>query len=136
MDKLTQEEARMASAELLKMTHSVDSKVMGVNDRFECVEGKMQDVHDDVQVIGNKVQDVDGWQRYFYQSRRCRRQVRLGQPFVISLTPHHSCGLNITGSQLRDNLLRWLSPPDPPANHLNHNIACKAHTACKSEFLV
>jgi uncharacterized protein YoxC len=60
LDKLTQEEARMASAELLKMTHSVDGKVMGVNDRVKGVEGKMQDVRDDVQGVDNKVQDVRG----------------------------------------------------------------------------
>ena len=42
------------------------------------------------------------------------------------LTPsHHSDGSNnISGTQLRDNLLRWLSPPDPSTNH---NIASKAH---------
>jgi hypothetical protein len=40
-------------------------------------------------------------------------------------TPHHSDSSNdITGNQLRDNLLRWLSPPDPSTNH---NIASKAH---------
>jgi uncharacterized protein YoxC len=49
----------MASAELLKMTHSVEDKVMGVDDRVKGVEGKMQDVRDDVQGVGNKVQDVD-----------------------------------------------------------------------------
>jgi hypothetical protein len=66
LDKLTQEEARMASAELLKMTQSVDGKVMGVDDRVKGVEGKIQDVRDDVQDVsddvqgvGNKVQDVD-----------------------------------------------------------------------------
>jgi uncharacterized protein YoxC len=66
LDKLTQEEARMASAELLKMAHSVDGKVMGVDDRVKGVEGKMQDVRGDVQDVrgdvqgvGNKVQDVD-----------------------------------------------------------------------------
>jgi hypothetical protein len=59
LDKLTQEEALMASAELLKMTQSVDGKVMGVDDRVKGVEGKMQDVCDDVQGVGNKVQDVD-----------------------------------------------------------------------------
>jgi uncharacterized protein YoxC len=48
----------MASAELLKMTHSVDGKVMGVDDRVKYVEGKMQDVRDDVQGVCNKVQDV------------------------------------------------------------------------------
>jgi uncharacterized protein YoxC len=60
LDKLTQEEARMASAELLKMAQSVDGKVMGVDDRVKGVEGKMQDVRDDVQGVGNKVQDFRG----------------------------------------------------------------------------
>jgi hypothetical protein len=45
LDRLTQEEALMASAELLKITHSVD--------------GKVQDVRGDVQDVGNKVQGVD-----------------------------------------------------------------------------
>jgi uncharacterized protein YoxC len=80
LDKLTQEEARMASAEQLKMTHSVDGKVMGVDDRVRGVEGQVegvrgvvqdvrvdvqdvrvdvQDVRVDVQDVGNKVQFVD-----------------------------------------------------------------------------
>ena len=55
----------MASAELLKLTHSVDGKVMGVDDRVKGVddrvkgvEGKVQDVGDDVQVVRDDVQDV------------------------------------------------------------------------------
>jgi uncharacterized protein YoxC len=59
LDKLTQEEARMASAELLKVTHRVDNKVTGIDDRVKNVEGKVQDVRGDVQGVGNKVQDVD-----------------------------------------------------------------------------
>jgi hypothetical protein len=63
LDKLTQEEARMASVELLKMTHGVDGKVTGVDDRVKGVERKMQDVHDDVQGVGKdisiRVQGVD-----------------------------------------------------------------------------
>ena len=42
LDSLTQEKARMASAELLKMTHSVDGEMMGVDDKVKGVE-KMQD---------------------------------------------------------------------------------------------
>jgi methyl-accepting chemotaxis protein len=53
LDKLTQEEARMASAELLKMTRSVDD---GVKD----VKGKVQDVHSDVHEVGNKIQGIEG----------------------------------------------------------------------------
>ncbi len=59
LDKLTQEEARMASAELLKMTHSVDGKVTGVDDRVRGVEGQIQDVHGDVREVGSKVQTVE-----------------------------------------------------------------------------
>jgi hypothetical protein len=49
LDKLTQEEARVASAELLKITHSVDDRVKGV-------EGKVQDVGRD---ISSEVRGVD-----------------------------------------------------------------------------
>ena len=52
LDKLTQEEARMASAEQLKMTHRVD-------DRVRSVEGQVQDVDNKVQGVDNKVQGVD-----------------------------------------------------------------------------
>ena len=37
LDKLTQEEARMASAELLKITHSVDGKVQGIDNKLDQV---------------------------------------------------------------------------------------------------
>jgi uncharacterized protein YoxC len=60
LDKLTQEVARMASTELLKMTHIVDGKVMGVDDSVKAVEGKVQDVRDDVHEVGTKVQGVEG----------------------------------------------------------------------------
>ena len=50
----------MASAELLKMTHIVDDKVMGVDDRVKGVEEKVQDVRSDVHDVGNKVLDVEG----------------------------------------------------------------------------
>jgi len=59
LDKLTQEEARMASAELLRMMRSIDGKVMGVDDRVKGIEGKIQDVYSDVHDVGNKVEGVD-----------------------------------------------------------------------------
>jgi hypothetical protein len=58
LDKLTQEEARMASAEQLKMTHSIDGKVTGVDDRVRGVEGQIEGVHGDVQDVRVDVQDV------------------------------------------------------------------------------
>jgi len=60
LDKLTQEESRAASAEQLRMTHTVDGKVTGVDDRMKNVEEKVQDVRGDVQDVGNRVQTVEG----------------------------------------------------------------------------
>ena len=59
LDKLTLEEARMASAEQLKMTHGIDGKVIGVDDRVKGVGKLVQDVHDDVQDIGDRVQAAE-----------------------------------------------------------------------------
>jgi peptidoglycan hydrolase CwlO-like protein len=73
LDRLTQEEARMASAESLKVTHDVDAKVMGVDyrvrdvqddvqdveNKIQNVDGRVQDVQGDVHDVGNRVQDVD-----------------------------------------------------------------------------
>jgi hypothetical protein len=45
LDKLTLEEAQMASVELLKITHGI--------------EGTVQDVRGNVQDVGNKVEGID-----------------------------------------------------------------------------
>ena len=117
LDRLTQEEAMMASTELIKITHSVEGRVT-------CVDGRVQDVRSDVQNVGKRVEDkvegvsdkvldIDGKLEQVNRSSSPRQTIRR---FVAS---------NIfIGTQLRDNLLRWLSPSDPS---VNHNIASKAH---------
>jgi len=112
LDKLTQEEAQMASAEQLK-------KVMGVGSQAQDVGGDVRDVGDKVQSVDDKVQSVgDMVQSVGDKLDQANR----------SLSPnpnHHSGGSDtITGNQLRDSLFRWLSPPSLSTNH---NIACKAH---------
>ena len=66
LDRLTQEEARMASAESLKVTHNVEVRVRDVQDdvkdvgnNIQNVDGRVQDVQGDVHDIGNNVQDVN-----------------------------------------------------------------------------
>ena len=51
LDKLTQEEARMAAAQILRLTHVVDNKVTGV-------ENKMRDVGDKMDIILNGMSDA------------------------------------------------------------------------------
>jgi len=65
LDRLTQEEARMASVELLEVAHRVDGKVddvhgdvQDVGSKVENINGRVQDVQGDVHDVGNKVQDV------------------------------------------------------------------------------
>ena len=46
LDKLTQEEARMAVAQNLKATHSVDDRVRGVADTVVVVDNRVASVGD------------------------------------------------------------------------------------------
>jgi hypothetical protein len=58
LDKLTQEEARMAAVEVLRATHIIDERVRGVskqvlvvNDRVASVDDKVAEVIDGAQII-------------------------------------------------------------------------------------
>jgi hypothetical protein len=45
LDRLTQEEARMASAEQLRIAHSVKERMTGVDDRVKGVDRKLDDAN-------------------------------------------------------------------------------------------
>ena len=53
LDRLTQEEARMANAEVLRLAHSI-------RDGVEIVDGKVDGVDNKVDGVGDKVEDVGG----------------------------------------------------------------------------
>ena len=59
LDKLTQEEARMAAAENLKATHTVDERVKGVADTVVTIDNRVAGV--DVRMVGvsDQVAGVD-----------------------------------------------------------------------------
>ena len=66
LDKLTQEEARMAAAEALTITRGIDDKVNDVDERLEGVdEGvqsigiKVEGIEDQLQIVDGKVEGVD-----------------------------------------------------------------------------
>ncbi|KAH9016148.1 hypothetical protein EDB84DRAFT_1277023, partial [Lactarius hengduanensis] len=106
LDRLTQEEARMALAEVLKITHIVHSDVKVVDGKVESIDdkvedmggkvggmsGKVDDMGDKVDDIGGKVDDMGG-------------------------------KVNVMRNQLKQLLRAWLSPADPSINHI---IAQKA----------
>jgi len=59
LDKLTQEEARMASAQNLKITHTVDERVRGVADTVGAIDNGMASVNDRVVTVDDRVKMVD-----------------------------------------------------------------------------
>ena len=58
LDRLTQEEARMALAEVRKIAHNVRDEVKVVDGKVERVENKVEVMGDKVEDIGDKVQVV------------------------------------------------------------------------------
>jgi hypothetical protein len=103
LDNLTQEEARMAAAELLKVADSLGERVQEIG---------VQGVGSDVKDVTNKIQGIDS------------KVDQVNRSSFPGLTTIPEASDIFTGNQLRDSLLRWLSPPDP---FINHNAASKAH---------
>ena len=59
LDKLTQEEARMATAQILKVTHTVDERVRGVTDKVVRVDNRVAGIDDRVAGVDDRVKAVD-----------------------------------------------------------------------------
>jgi hypothetical protein len=127
LDKLTQEEARMATAETLKATHSVNERVrgvaaqvVGVDDRVAGVDNVLRDVNETVTTVNDRVRVVDDKvTEGIKDAQVMKRQSSLNYIDAEFRVPHV-----LVGNQIWESLHRWLSPPDPSTNH---NIACRTH---------
>ena len=58
LDKLTHEEARMAIAENLRTTHTVDERVRGVTEQVLAVDNRVAGVDDRLANVDDRVADV------------------------------------------------------------------------------
>jgi len=87
LDSLTDDEARMATAEVLKTTRSVDEKMNSVDEKVNSVDDKVNSVDDKVKVVLNDGKET---KEHLEQLER---------------------------EQLRQDIRKWLSPPDPSTNH-------------------
>jgi methyl-accepting chemotaxis protein len=59
LDKMTNEEARMASAESLRICQTIDKKVDVVDERVQGVGRQVMDVDERVQDVSGQVKDID-----------------------------------------------------------------------------
>jgi archaellum component FlaC len=154
LDRLTQEEARMAAAQNLKATHSVDERVKGVVDTVEAIDDKVADVDDRVVDVSEQVADIseqvtgvdDRVAGVSEQVTGVDDRVASIKEKVVTVddrvkemagdvdeirrlsfnltSTDHVVLLILSGDQLRESTHEWLSPPDPSTNH---NIACDTH---------
>ncbi|KAI9455952.1 hypothetical protein BJY52DRAFT_1121552 [Lactarius psammicola] len=116
LDKLTQEEARMAAAETLKIARGIDDKVKDVDEKAEGVDERVQSVDMKVEGVDNKVDSVDNKVQGISDGvTRVDDRVQGVDDKVRTV---------IEGNGLRKDLRKWISPPDPS---VNYNTACSAH---------
>jgi septal ring factor EnvC (AmiA/AmiB activator) len=59
LDRLTQEEARMAAAQVLKVANTVDDRVQGIADNVLGVDKRVAGVDDRVADVGDRLKEVD-----------------------------------------------------------------------------
>ena len=59
LDRLTQEEALMAAAQILILTHTIDHKVTDVGHKVTDVGNNVTDIGHNVTGVGSKLNDVD-----------------------------------------------------------------------------
>jgi archaellum component FlaC len=153
LDTLTMEESRMVIAETLKVTNRVDDtvnrvddKVNKVDDKMDKVDSKVDNVDDMVNRVDNKVDKVDDKvdkvddkvdkvddkvDKVDDKVDKVDNNVMVlidgGESFSVIyafLTSDMTANERSANTELRENLQKWLSPPDPSTNH---NIARKAH---------
>jgi len=102
LGQLTQEEAWIGYAQILKTTHRVDENLNKIGDKVDEAVAMERQTTIVAQQIANSVLQIQ---------RSCSPNFSA----VLCVYPN-----TVVGNQLRDNLRRWLSPPDPSTNH---NIA-------------
>ena len=59
LDRLTQEEARMATAQILKLAHTVDENVREIRDEVLGIDNRVAGVDDRVASVGEIAKTVD-----------------------------------------------------------------------------
>jgi hypothetical protein len=130
LDKLTQEEVRMAVAENLKATHIVDERVRGVANTVSAIDDRVAEIIHGAQLIFCQARGIfnlnhsDGKEadQVIKQTANDVNQAKCLSSHFIG-TDYGALHI-IIEDRLRENIHKWLSPPDPSTNH---NIACSTH---------
>ena len=123
---------------------AVSNNVAGVDDRVAGVSDRVAGVDDRVRVVDARVAEVihgafivkysrnhtrtmnhsDGKEAQVVMQQTATDVDQVKRLSSHSISPDYRVLSIFPGSQLRESIHRWLSPPDPSTNH---NIACSTH---------
>jgi hypothetical protein len=122
LDKLTQDEVRMAIAQVLKLTHGVDDKVTRVDDGVKGVDDK-------VKVVDDKVSSVSDTVKLVLDDGKETKVIVREATAIMQLMANNVD--EAKRNQWRHGLRKWLSSPDPSTNHI---ISCGAQHAGSAKW--
>ncbi|KAI9443877.1 hypothetical protein H4582DRAFT_1807187, partial [Lactarius indigo] len=105
LDKMTNEEARMANAEVLKVAHDINEKVEEVRAGVKDVDEKARGIS---RREGSEIDNANN-------VAQCRRL----EAFVVNLVMVDGRASDILpGEKMLERLREWQSPSDPSTNHI------------------
>ena len=135
LDRLTSDETRMATVQVLKTTHAIDYRASGVvdtvvavNDRVAGVDNRVVDVDSRVRSVDDRVLTIRD------EVMAISKDIEVAQseqPIFLSATSGAS--FILSGTRMQESLLKWLSPPDPT---MNHNVACNVRLEGTSNWFL
>ncbi|KAH9051135.1 hypothetical protein EDB83DRAFT_2293977, partial [Lactarius deliciosus] len=123
LDKMSNDEARMANAESLRIAHDIAERVEGVNKNVQGIGTQVKDVDKNVQGVKNDVRDVDENVKMIKEHMQIvidDGKEAATEANMVMRQIAYDVG-DVKRMQLRVNLRGWQSPSDTSTNH---NIAC------------
>ncbi|KAH9035977.1 hypothetical protein EDB84DRAFT_1203547 [Lactarius hengduanensis] len=113
LDNMTNEEARMANAQMLKIAHDIEKKVDGVDEKVQEVGDGVNDVKEKVQGVDENVNAVDEKvQTIIDDGKKAATEAKL----IMQTTAYKLD--KVERRQLHESLRKWQSPSDPSTNHI------------------
>jgi hypothetical protein len=142
LDKLTQEEARIADVEILTVAARIDENVVQMGANVAGMAGQLQGTHVDVQGIGHEVRLIHAGDLFFSTlapesvlnltrlgvteaREEIKEEVQVVSKHVSDLnrscspnpiSADHKSVTSRVGNESRRDLRKWIDPPDPSSN--------------------
>ena len=121
----------MAAAEVLTISHGIDDKVKEVGEKVASVDHKIDSViqgelhlYFQLRNLSSAFTLIDVKETGVAIQQVVNQVTHLNRPSSSDFIADHESLTSLTGNELRKDLRKWVSPPDPS---VNYNAASDAH---------